>query len=76
MFGHTSSLNTCVDALWGLYRLVTYGPDLWMVRAVAMSIIMWEPKKVVVAATTIVVVVMIILALLRYLVNCRIHGAG
>lgn len=73
MMTHTSSLNTCIDALWGLYRLVTYGPDLWMVRAVAMSVILWEPKKVVVAATTIVVTVMIALALLRYLVNAIVE---
>lgn len=69
-----SVIRTVLDVLRGVYRLLWYGPGIWVVRAVVVAFITYEPQDLVVAAVTLFVLLGIlyglVLMLFEFVVAC------
>ena len=69
-----SVLQTVLDVLGGVYRLLWCGPGIWIVRAIVVAFLSYEPQDLVVAVATLFVlfgiVYGLVLMLFEFIVTC------
>ena len=60
-------IETATNVVFGVYRLATEGPGIWIVRTVLFSLVAMEPRDYIVVAATLAVLGAVCFAVLRFL---------